>query len=697
MSLVPLLLLASTLHAGPERFISAPAPNASPYRQFVGEIAADEDAALIVWLDENHVAAARVDRDGRPLDARPAALSSGPVSTRPAVARGTNGWLAVWNEAGTITGRSVGDDGSAGDLVAIEQLMSASAAPQAAFGGSHYLVTWMSPKAITGARLMPGGEVVEVKELARTDGFYMDFELVSLPDGFAIVTIRKTNGDEHIVEALRFTAAGELHAYSWLDHTSTAQLTSLTAAADGDVLVAMWGSTNGTFVAREHQPLRHLGALKPEGIVKIGGTVHLLMLGGANEVLLVSEDGSQTRSLERGFPRTSFTSVAAASFGDRAIVTTTKHDELVLVPPTDEDIHMHLVDELQQSVVPSERLAIEPSLQMNPAIARRTSEESLAVWTETGTGRPGAVVAVRVDNAGRPLGPPLPVTPTVSRNARAQVASDGEGYLVVWGDAVGTAAVARANAIRPDGTVAPNAYLGGIQALDVCVAWNGSDYLVGQIVATEIGRFPPTAVQITRVSPDGVPGEVLRVSGVGSHSSVACAAAGDKTLVAWSGDGSIAGTIVSPGGTTTGESFIGAGTDVGNVASNGPSFAVAYKVALGVEWALVTSEGTVSRFNERRLPGTGPRIAASRDGWVLAWEHGETDLTAAALRPDGSRNGPPFVLSASSMRDEAVALAGGDVPIAIYMRELETPLLSRWRVFTRTMTSGTPRRRAARH
>ncbi|HYK02692.1 MAG TPA: hypothetical protein VE974_13120 [Thermoanaerobaculia bacterium] len=693
------LILAATLHAGPELAVSEPLPNASPYRQFVGEIAASDDVALIAWLEEDHVAAARVDRDGRPLDARPIALSSGPAYTRPSVARGTNEWLAVWSEEDVIVGRFIGDDGTAGERLTIAPLAFRTP-PYVVFDGTHYLVAWMASNRIVGARLTADGQVVEVKELARTEGSYADFELVSLPSGFAIVTIRVTNGTEYTVEALRLTTAAEPYAYSWLDHTTSAQLRSLVVLADGDVLVAAWGSTSGTFLAREHQPLRKLGSAgTPQEIVKIGGTVHLLALQPpGNEVVLVSEDGSEVRSLEGGFRSTRFTSVAAASFGDRALVATTKHDEINVLPPTDENVRMHLVDELQQPVLPSELLATEPSLQMNPAIARRTSEESLAVWTETGTDRPGAIVAVRVDNAGRALGTPLAVTPTVSRNARAQVASDGVGYLIVWGDFWGNpfTTVARANAIRADGTVSPNAYLGGIRAIDVCVAWNGTDYLVGQIVATEPGHFPPTAVQVTRVSPDGVPGEVLRVSGVGQHSSVSCAAAGDKTLVAWNDQGTISGTIVSAGGTVTGEIFIDVGTGVGNVASNGEGFAVAYDVALGVEWALLTAEGTVTRFGEKRFPGSHARIAASRDGWVLAREIGG-NLDATPLDRDGNRTGPPSAISDSPMRYEGVALAGGDVPIAIYMRELETPLLSRWRVFTRTITGSNPRRRAARH
>jgi hypothetical protein len=339
----------------------------------------------------------------------------------------------------------------------------------------------------------------------------------------------------------------------------------------------------------------------------------------------------------------------------------------------------------------------EPSLQKNPAIARRSDEESLAVWTESGLDGPPMILAVRIGNDARPIDRvPIAVSPVALPDARAQVASDGTGYLVVWADTYGALSAAP---VRADGTPGPATSLSVARGLHSCVAWNGTDYLVGQLVDGEDTRFPRTVAQVTRVSRDGVPGAVTTVSGLDHHTSISCASAGDKTLIAWGGSstGGIAGAIVNAGGTATGEIFIDVGTIVGNVAANGERFAVAYDVTLGIEWALVTLEGTVTRFGEKRLPGSRARIAASRDGWVLAREIAG-NLDATALDRNGRRTGGGlFTISGSAMRDEAVALAGGDVPIAIYMRELETPLLSRWRVFTRTMTSGNPRRRAARH
>lgn len=64
--LLSLLLLASALHAGPERSITPPVANASPYGQLVHDVAAGDDAALIVWEEDYQMfAAARVDREGR--------------------------------------------------------------------------------------------------------------------------------------------------------------------------------------------------------------------------------------------------------------------------------------------------------------------------------------------------------------------------------------------------------------------------------------------------------------------------------------------------------------------------------------------------------------------------------------------------------------------------------------------------------
>jgi hypothetical protein len=64
MILASLLLLASTLHAGPERPVSPPVAE-SPYGQFLTSVAAGGDVALTLWQDEAGLRAVRIDRDGR--------------------------------------------------------------------------------------------------------------------------------------------------------------------------------------------------------------------------------------------------------------------------------------------------------------------------------------------------------------------------------------------------------------------------------------------------------------------------------------------------------------------------------------------------------------------------------------------------------------------------------------------------------
>jgi hypothetical protein len=696
------LVLAATLHRGAEVPVTEAVPNASPYRQYAGAIAASSDVALLVWFEEQQLGAARIDRDGKRLDTRPIALASAPVHARPDVARGANNWLAVWSEGynhgSTLVARFVDDAGVAGEPLTLSELPF-PVVPRIAFDGTHFLVAWREDGIIRGARLTAGGQLVEVKELARARANYGEFDLVALSSGFALVTVHWAD-PESTIEVLRFTTGAELYSYTWLDQTTSAQIGSLFALADGDTLVAVWGSTNGVFVAREHQPLRYLGLnLSPDGIVKIGGTVHLLLRRAeGNAAVLVSEDGTQTRSLAGSFPQTRFTSLAAASFGDRALVATAQHGQEVGMPAAEDDLYTHIVTEVQEEVVAAGRLAIEPSRQINPALARRNDRESLAVWLESGGDAPPMLMATRLDNSGRPLDPaPVPVARVLNTYARPQVASDGTGYLLVWSDGL----TVRATALRADGTRGPITGLGETRSLFPCVAWNGTEYLVAQSVFGDAAWFVRTVVQVTRVSRDGQAGAVTTVSGLDQHGVISCASAGGKTLIAWGGPtNGVAGTIVRADGTATGEFPINrAAVHLGNVATDGERFGVSWRGAQGMGWSILNAEGTVSHVVNAPFQGFNQQLAASRNGWVFAWQADlPYNLYAAALDRDGSLRGSPIALADSPLRDEALALAGGDVPIAIYMRELETPLHSRWRVFTRTLSEiASGRRRAARH
>ncbi|HYK02693.1 MAG TPA: hypothetical protein VE974_13125 [Thermoanaerobaculia bacterium] len=694
------LVLAATLHRGAEVPVTDPVPNASPYRQRIGAVAASDDVALLVWFEEQQLGAVRIDRDGNRLDVRPIALASAPVHALPDVARGTNNWLVAWSEGhdygSSLAARFVDDNGVAGEGFTLAELPF-PVKPRIAFDGTHFLVAWREDGVMRGARLTAAGQLVEVKELARAGATYGEFDLVALSTGFALVTVHFAD-PESTVEALRFTTNAELYSYTWLDHTN-AQIGSLFALADGDTLVAVWASANGLFVAREHQPIRDLGLnLSPHGIVKIGGTVHLLLRRAErNEAILSSEDGSTMRILAGSSPRPQFTSLAAASFGDRALVATAQHAQEVGMPPAEEDLYTHVVNELQEEAAAPARLAFEPSRQVNPALARRNDRESLAVWLESGGEAPPMLMAMRVDNSGRLLDPaPVSVAQVLNTYARPQVASDGTGYLLVWSDGL----TVRTTALRADGTRGPIASLGDTRSLFPCVAWNGTEYLVAQSVFGEAPWFVRTLVQVTRVSRDGKAGAVTTVSGLDQHGVISCASAGGQTLVAWGGpENGVAGTIVRADGTATGQFPINrAAIHLGNVATDGDRFAVTWRGPMGIGWTILTTEGTVSHVADRAVEGYNQQLAASRNGWVLAWQAGTpSNLYAAALDRDGRVLGSPIPLADSPTTDEWVALAGGDVPIAIYMRELETPLHSRWRVFTRTVSDLAGRRRSARH
>ncbi len=669
MSLVP-LLLASLLHFGPQYPVTPPVPAASPYEQFLGEAAASADVALVVWAEAGgHIAAARVGRDGERLDTRAIALS-GSDGFLPKVVRGAGKWLVVWVESSTVYGRFVGDDGVAGERLTIGGLDLIHTL-RIAFDGTHYLVAWNSNSGTSASLVDAEGGVSYYGRLlpARSE-----FAVAALDSGFAVVAVGASD-DASTIEVFRFTTDAELYAYSWLDETSTATLSEVHAIADGDTLVATWESSGRVFIAREHQPLRvaPIGTT-PLGIMKIGGAVHVLMRDvAANEAWLVSEDGSRTRRVMGVAPWPAAAVVAAASFGDRALFAT-----------SDGDIRTSIIDASLHDLSPVERLAFEPALQEHPAIAR-AGQESLAVWVESGHDGPPSLDAVRLDSAGRPLGDAFTIG-TGTRSVRPHVASDGAGYVVAWDDDS-----VRARHIRPDGTLGAVADLGD-SLREVCIAWNGTEYLVGRIAFGEETGMKRTVVQVTRVSFDGVAGAVSTISGLDQHLALSCASAGDRTLFAWQDSNGVSGSVMSTGGTTTGVFPIGRFSQP-TVASDGERFAVAWmNQNHDTERAIVSREGTVSPVNDAVVfDAEHPRLAATRDGWVLAWNDGAI-TRLMPLDRDGRTAGPTRTIDANEL-----ALAGGDAALAIYTRELEPSLLQRWRVFTRTISSSNPRRRAARH
>lgn len=749
MLLTPLILLASMLHAGPERVITPPLPNASPYGQFVAAAAGDEgallggtlqagperavtppvrngspyeqlsvrasgsgDVALLAWTEELGSAAIRVDRDGRPLDEHPIALSGARAVSRLQIVRGRDGWLALWVAPDNILeGRFIGDDGTASfDLIPFV-LGSAADDLSGAFDGTHYLVAWThAGGSIRALRLDADGAVVEGGVEIPARGWFEEVEVVAFDGGgFAVVGIQAPpvfELPEYTVEAFRLDTNADFLSFGLVDRTSTAALGRLHVLADGGTLVSSWSGSgivgDNTFVAREGQPVRlAVTSATPDAIVKTGGQVFVAVATALGRfTLLVSEDGTERRTVGA-----STIGSAATSVGERTLIA------MVTERGIEYDLSTAIVDASMQEVVPQTRLEPEPPIQERPAVARNDRGESLAVWLESGRRSGPAVMGTRLDGAGRAAGPAVVLGPVSRRrDVRPQVASDGEDFLVVWYEFVDGNPGVRTVRVLRDGTVFdPVVHLFGHPQL--CLAWNGAEYLLGHWRITTSGRFLQHAeVHATRFSREGVRGESMPVSPeVQFFDHLSCAASESATLFVFAGNTSVSGAVLSDGGTLTAPFPIGStGISINDtrrglvrtaVAANGESFVTAWSTYDNrIEWARVTEGGTASKVNAALAIDTTGRslaVAPLRDGFLLAWQ-GFGDLHGLALDRDG-RSVSGVTISATPRLEHEVALAGGERALAVYQRELVPEGQPRWRVFARTVGESTPRRRSARH
>jgi hypothetical protein len=699
------LLLASSLHVSAERAVSPPLRNGSPYNQVMVDVTAAGDVALLTWEEEGGRAAVRIDRDGRFLDEEPIVLTRTRFTNAPRAARGPDRWLLVWvgPEGRSISGAFLRDDGALvfEPFTLVHDTMTGNVS--VAFDGTHYLVAWSEVNVVEAIRLNAHGQVVESGIQLPGLG---EVNVVALEGGgFAVagVSIRVLDNGvrEWSVEQFRLDTNADVLSHAILDRTSTTFfLSGLHVLADGNALVAVWSDAGGRlFVAREGEPLRVIATgATSSGIVEVSGSVYVAALTNG-ETVLISEDGATRCTVGTGT-----TWASAASFGDRAIAG-------MLVHHDDEfDLSIAVVDAALQDVLPQTRVELGPPLQERPAVARNAQGEALTVWMESGRREGPAVMGRLLDAAGRPTGNAF-VVGAVQRRAevRPHVASDGTDFLVAWydlgvgSDAHGTRTVH----VRRDGTVsAPVRHL--LAATQLCLAWNGTDYLLGHLREAVNPPSFVSEVGATRLSRDGVqqgPTLVLTPE-MERFSHFSCAASESATLFVFeSADTGVRGVIVGHGGTPTAPFSIGENGGFPQrpvrtaVAANGHTFLAAWTTNLdSIRWALVSEQGTASLVPEELvIESNAHNIAAApyREGFLLAWQGGGNVLGLALDAAGRSAANAP--ISLLPQFEHEVGLAGGDRVTAVYQRDLESGLGARWRVFTRTMTEAAPRTRAVRH
>jgi hypothetical protein len=683
------LLLAATLQAGPERAITRAPQDASPYDQQISAISVGDESSLVLWTEggvthplpsrPRSLLAIRIATDGKRIDASPIVIAQDWFHSS-AVTRAGDRWLVVWQTGSETKGLFVDDDGTTGDVMSIAPGVTGSV--HLATSGTRLLLVWMSD-AISALPLdMNAKPIGPVKVLDQHDT-YVSLDIATRKEGFEIVWVRHWADQRYTVEALRVDYEATPLAYRWLDRTE-AQVFEVEALVDSDELVALWTTSQSVFYAREGEPLRVVSSRATINLLEIDGKA-VAVVGSDTRLGFIGRHGSMgdvwiSSHIYAANP------LKVAWTGQRLLVAFS--GKSLINVSVEHDLFTTVLDSSFRWVA-SERLTFDPSLQTAPNVARNAHGEAMAVWIETSIEGKSDLRANRLDALGRRVEHAAPPRFPADPAARTSIASDGENYLVVHGDAV--------YHLSRDGVFSTKGF--GLAAylplLHTCATWNGNEYLVAYhrlYDSSQQGRAGD--VRIAHVTRDGQITADDRLSDKVLESPLACASTDTTSLFAWGGGDTVHAALVSDGGTISAPFLVGSGRRFA-VAARADRFAVAMTSSGVITRATVSTEGTVMIANGSTVEGTGDvAIAATRDGFMLAWGNG--DLYAQELDIDAHPTGTVIALSTEPGTERNVVLAGGETPFAMYMRDVKPHLDPRWRIFTRTLTRGAERVRAVR-
>lgn len=674
MLAIATLLLASTLHAGPERPVSRPVVDSQPYGQVLNAAAGDGDEALVIW-DEGALRAVRVDRDGTTLDASPLLIAPSAYRGSASAARGVNGWQVVWTEQDTLLGRSVAEDGTLGGRTVIAIGRVAFPLAKVAFDGTQFLAVWHDSPRLMAARLSAAGEVLETPFVV-SEGWSSAEVTALLPardGGFVLIAWSET-----AVHALRLNDRGRRIGSEYLPIPPDAS--SVAAAVDPDgALVVAWATSAGLWLRRGNEAPVKLagGGTIVRDVVLAGGTAYV-HFEHDEDVVLASVLGERRWDLNGKIE-----TARAVSLGDRILLAMTVAPWLGW--PDLEDVYVAVVDSSLDEIESPRLIVTEPRLQVHPAVAS-AGGTTLTAWIELTGPQQRARIMAKLDGRSPFL---------VAEDARAKwlrIASDGNDFVLLWTyDGLYTAHVTRAGAAVPIPVrkISRSAWLG-----PSCVTWTGTEYVVGFIKRVD---WTPGALKdeifAQRLSREGDPMfDAFRIaSGAGG---VACASTAETTLF-------VAGTLEAAtrtrAGTISAPFTIGSGEDAA-VASNGTNFLVAWYDRYSshpietIGRATVTESGTVTpkpAIPVEPVPDglETPAVAARANGYVLLF--GMSPLRALPVDEDGDDDGAEIAIAMNAANPAA---AGG---VIVYQRDTASLNQARWRVFTRTL-SESRRRRAMR-
>lgn len=690
MPLVAPFLLAATLHATPEHALTPPVPQSQPYEQYLGDVAGGSDAALIVWSSLGHrdhlgisdrtIHAARIGRNGEPLDARPLVLDSDPgVHFTVRVARGAREWLVAWSANAGVFARIVRDDGTMGETVRLGPASSFTPVLVAS-NGTRYLVAWERAGMLQTAPVDANGQRIGAIVEHWPTVLLFEQELIATPDGGFVVTVAHDDG----MDAMFLTRDGVLAERERI--IAGARVWSAAAAYDDDTLVLAWSDADGVHVRRG-------GELTQRIRVSDAGAADLLVLRNRVYLLMRTSTGITLQPIGGGGGRTwghepeDHNNARVAALGDRIIVamSVSRFDFM--------DVDYTIVEATLRVAMPQRHIYVEPRLQLVPAIAK-SAAGGLAAWIEREEeARRHVVMATLLDGEGRPAGAPWKVAEDVLPGSVA-VASDGNDFVVVWH---GTGPVSlRVRRVLHDGSMPGAEQSIGSPAGSSCAMWNGSAFVVGYAELLGFGRGVfVSQPRLRELRGDGTWTDPVDLAGRIDTVDVACASSTQSSLFVWDeADGAIRGVVRTAGGALSTAIPLGVGGNPA-VASNGDNFAVAWLLPDSIERIRVSAFGTVESPLGRSIPasvdariGGGVALSASGSGYYLAW--GSSELFVAPLAANGELTAEPVRIATLARHPR---LSG---ELLAYERDVEPVIRGRWRAFVRALHSALGRRRAVR-
>ncbi|MCY1075747.1 hypothetical protein [Archangium lansingense] len=653
---------------------------------------------LVVWADftddlNANILGARVSTRGSVVDSTPLAISTaGGHQTSPAVVAGMDNWFVVWEDARgaesmDIYGARVMQDGQVADPegIAIGTGAAAQRHPAVTFNDTSWLTVWMdegsdSTGDIRGARVSTEGVVLDSPALviAAAAGAQRSPRVASRYGSSLVVWEDSRQGSDTDIYGARVTQQGVVLDASALVISSApnSQYAPVVAASPNEFLV-VWEELGSGEWNLQGTRVMYDGSVQAPAIVvsaAAGTQSSPAVATNGNEFLVVWSNqrmGDPETDIQGALVRMGSVSppvelsldegsASAANEGNVKVASNGADYLLVWEPQRSSTAHICAarVSSTGEVLDPSGiTLSSAGSWQRTPAVAS-DGVDWLVVWVDDRSGDLPDIYGTRVSSTGEVLDPlGVAIRATAASESAPAVASNGNGYLVVWSapgsdgsmDVLGARVTSQGQvldtsalsvAIAPRGQAAPQ------------VASNGADYLVVWVDGRQ-GIHPD--IYGTRVTAGGA---VLEASGLiinaapGSQYMPVLASNGDGWLVVWAHVGSryeMRGTRVTSAGQVLDTSGFAIGFRTQSqsypaVASDGLDYLVVWNESSGgqadVYGARVSAMGQVLDSTGFPLSNASygeahPSIAsAGPSGYLVAYsrvEDGKPQRTRARL------------------------------------------------------------------